>query len=207
MQESFRNGICSNKLVLIVMSVAALAFFCFAAPSAKATQYSVTITAGSGGGCASGNTGTLTISGGTLEFTSTGGCYFGTVGFNSGASTCTSSNCSSLDSLTASTQYGFADTLGAPDNAGGCSSSSACSFAFLNENFQLIIPSVGFGSSSSTHPVNINLGSVGGNTPLSVSFDDPILITPEPASYLLFGSGLLGLGAIIRKKLGRARVA
>jgi PEP-CTERM motif-containing protein len=31
--------------------------------------------------------------------------------------------------------------------------------------------------------------------------------TPEPSSYLLFGSGLLALGAIFRKRLGRTRVA
>ena len=32
-------------------------------------------------------------------------------------------------------------------------------------------------------------------------------ISPEPASYLLFGSGLLGLGAIFRKKLASAGAA
>jgi hypothetical protein len=39
---------------------------------------------------------------------------------------------------------------------------------------------------------------------LGVEFDD-LVETPEPSSYLLFGSGLLGLAAIFRKKLGRTR--
>jgi hypothetical protein len=49
-------------------------------------------------------------------------------------------------------------------------------------------------------------GTAGDNKAITVEFDDATM-TPEPASYLLFGSGLLGLGAIFRKKLGRARVA
>jgi hypothetical protein len=203
-QGLFRNGNSSSKLTLLAISVAVLALFCLAAPSAKATEYTVTITGGSGGGCYAGHTGILTISGDTLELTSSGGCYFGTVGYDSGASTCTSTNCSTLDSPVSGTQYGFADTSGDLDNAGGCSSSSACSFASVNENFQLIIPSGGFNSGSTT---NINLGTVGGNKALSVGFDDPVRIAPEPASYLLYGSGLLGLGAIFRKRLGLGRSA
>jgi hypothetical protein len=49
-------------------------------------------------------------------------------------------------------------------------------------------------------------GSAVGGKAFTVDIDDAKL-APEPASYLLFGSGLLVLGAIFRKKLGRARVA
>lgn len=65
------------------MFVAALALFSFATPSAKAQTYIVTITGGSAGGCSmAGSMGTLTISGDTLEFTSTSHCYFRTVGYD-----------------------------------------------------------------------------------------------------------------------------
>jgi hypothetical protein len=200
MQNTCGGG--SSKLTLFVVSVVVLVLFCFAAvPSAKATvtTYSVTITGGSGGGCASGNTGLLTINSttDTLELTSSGGCYFGTVGYDSGASTCNqTANCSTLGSLAAG-QYGFNDPSGDTSNAGACTTASSCSVAATNENFQLIIPSGGFASGTT----DINLASVG-NTGRSVSFDDPVLVTPEPVSFLLFGSGLLVLGAIFRKKLG-----
>ena len=119
MQEPYRNASGSSKLTLLVTSVAALALFCFAAPSAKAQTYLVKIQAGTAGiDCNdAGGTGILIISGDTLEFFGgTGnGCYFGQVGYGAGASTCTSAGpspttCSDLagiDSVAGASQYGL----------------------------------------------------------------------------------------------------
>ena len=69
------------------------------------------------------------------------------------------------------------------------------------ENFTLTVHDAGCAASGPA-VCNLALGTVGGNTAVDVQFDDAVL-APEPASYLLFGSGLLSLGAIFRKKLGR----
>jgi hypothetical protein len=141
MQETCRNGRCSNKLTLLVMFVAALALFCFGAPSASAQTYIVTITGGSGGGCASGNTGTLVINSATdsFEFTSSGACYFGAVAPPQAPTTQCLTNCSDLSSLPASTDITFQG-----DNVGACSTSATCTLSEGSANFQLQIPSGGF---------------------------------------------------------------
>lgn len=96
------------------------------------------------------------------------------------------------------------------DNAGACTSSTNCSFGYDDpvnkggkgvENFTLTVHDAGCAASGPA-VCNLALGTVGGNTAVDVQFDDAVL-APEPASYLLFGSGLLSLGAIFRKKLGR----
>ena len=217
MQESFRNGSGSSKLTLLAMFVAVLGLFLFTTPSAKAQTYSVTITGGSAGGCsAKGAAGTLVISGDTLEFTSTSDCYFGNImqdgnGFDSGPSNCTNAattpppglSCTTLSiANVGSNEYTFTDTSRDVDNAGACTSSTNCSSADVNENFTLTVHDANCATSGSA-VCNLALGTVGGNTAVDVQFDDAELVTPEPASYLLFGSGLLGLGAIFRKKLGR----
>lgn len=205
-----------KKLTLLVMSVAALALFCFAASSAKAQTYNVKITGGTGSCLSdSGATGTLTINttSDTLEFTAPGDCYFGangpsataTPGF--GPSTCSGSNCSTLPA--AGVTYTFSNQSGAggsTNNAGACdgTSSADCSTEANTFNFTLNVPSaVNGGFTSTTHSNALATGGHNGDHLPSVQFDD-VTQTPEPASYLLFGSGLLGLAAFCRKKLGRA---
>jgi hypothetical protein len=198
-----------NQLNFLVMSAAVLVLFFFAAaPSAKAQTYDVKITGGTGTlgtGCNdAGTTGILTISGETLEFTSASGCYFGTVGFDSGFSTCNNSvDCSTLSSLTAGAGYFFQNLTSPYTNAGACNTSSACSAATQNENFVLNVGSGGITGSANTA---LQLGAVG-NTPEDVQFNDGVLVTPEPVSFLLFGSGLLVLGVSFRKKLGLSNAA
>jgi len=177
---------------LTLLAVAVLALFCIAVRSAKAQTYDVTLTGGTGGGCAFGNTGVLTISGDALEFISTGDCNFGTPGLGSGAATCTGSDCSSLDTFGA-THYIFTDV-------GGCDSSTDCTAAnsSLSMDFYYDDPGAFAGGTNSC----ISLGSNNSlDKGLGVEFDD-LVETPEPSSILLFGSGLLGLGAIFRQKLG-----
>jgi len=213
MKGSARIGNSFHRLTFVVVSVAAISFFCIAAaPSATAQTYKVTITGGSAGGCnVAGAEGTLVISGGTLEFTSTSDCSFGTVGFDSGPSKCTNAasglSCASLSiANVGANEYVFMD---APkDNAGACTSSTNCSAGVdipggAVENFTLTVNDANCAASGPA-VCNLALGSVGGNTPVDVQFDDAKRVTPEPASFLLFGSGLLGLAAILRKRLRRS---
>jgi hypothetical protein len=216
MQNASGGG--SSKLTLFVVSVVVLVLFCFAAvPPARAstTSYNVTfVSGGIGSGCASGDTGTITINSTTdsLEFTSSSGtgCYFGEVTtgtpvagttvttYDAGPTTQCTGNCSDLATLGAGDDITF---MGA--NVGACSPSSKCSTSETGFDYILMISSLGFTAATSASPDIIVSGSNGGsNTPLKVAFDDPTLVTPEPVSFLLFGSGLLVLGAIFRKKLG-----
>jgi hypothetical protein len=190
-----------SKVTMLWVSAVAFALFYLAAPSATAQTYTVTLDGGNAG-CNSG-TGTLIVSGITLELIAPN-CYFGTVGHDSGASTCTSANCTGAGDFintTTAGSYTFQNTTSPYGNAGACDT-AGCSVDAQNENFVLGIPSGGIGGSANT---TIALGATG-NTPVTVDFDKAVL-TPEPGSYLLFGSGLLGLGAIFRKKIGLARAA
>jgi hypothetical protein len=217
MQEPYRDRSGSIRLTFLVMSVTALAFFCLAAPSAKAQTYDVTITGGSGGGCTAGDTAQVTINSATdtIEFlaTSGSGCYFGGVGASptagttvttygygpTGAGECLT-NCSDLSTLTASTDITFQG-----DDVGACSTTAKCTTSenTFNDQLQISDAAGGFFTTSSAKPDVIASSSNGGaNSPVTVDFDDPVPV-PEAPSYLLFGSGLLGLGAIFRKKLGR----
>lgn len=129
-QREHRSSL--NRVPFSVVFVVAAVLFFAAVPSAKATSYSVEITGGTGGGCASGSFGTLTISGSTLEFTSSSGCYFGTVGYDSGASTCNGTHCSpdtNLDNMVADTEYVFMNTSSLTTNVGACSASGTCTTA------------------------------------------------------------------------------
>jgi len=209
MQRLSGISVGSNKVRLAGIFIGLLVLVCLsAAPSANAQTYSVSITGGSGGGCSSGNTGTLTIGpGNTLEFTSTGGCYFGHV-FGTGpgsSSTCTSLNCSTLSEILANVEYVFSNgaTLNTT-NAGGCETSSDCSAAAANNNFVVYFNDAAACGRSGGHANScIELGAVNNS---GKAFDvDFYIVTPEPASFLLFGTGLLGLGVFLRKKLGLGR--
>jgi hypothetical protein len=198
----------SSKMSLIGICMGMLLLLCIAvAPSASAQTYTVNITGGSGptSGCSSG-TGTLTIGpGNSLEFTSTNGCYFGAVGYEAGPATQCLTNCSDLSTLPSGTTITFQGS-----NVGACSANATadCSVSHSTEGFNLEISSAGFLTTSSSGDDELVLGStgqVGGFKPPTVEFDDAVLVTPEPASYLLFGSGLLALGGIFRKKLGLSR--
>jgi hypothetical protein len=212
MRRVHRKGPIVNKITFYLICSVALCALCFAVPSANAQSYNVSLTGGGGGQCTGTGTGTLAISGDTLEFLGNvggaGGCYFGTNGYLSGPSTCTSASsgasCSSLDALIAGALYTFSSSAAHPDNAGACKDATHCSTPANTLNFVLIIPSAGFDSASTT---NLNLGSEGGNgNTFHVGFDDPVL-TPEPSSYLLFGSAFLILGVFYRRKFVLSRAA
>src|SRR5580704_8782266 len=184
-----------GKVSLVGICTGLLLLFCVVAvPSASAqTYYSVNITGGSGptSGCSSG-TGLLEIGpGNALEFTSSNGCYFGSVGWGTGEATQCLTNCADLGTLPSGTTITFQG-----NNVGACSADATadCSVSHSTEGFNLIISSAGFLTTSSSGDDELVLGStgqVGGFKPPTVEFDDAVLVTPEPASYLLFGSGLL----------------
>jgi hypothetical protein len=212
MRESRTNGTGSRALTFLAMSAAMVTLFCFAAiPSAKATvtTYDVNVTSGSPT-CAS-TTGVVTIdsTADTFEFTdSSAGCYFGGVGPGTtttddygptGAGDCKTNCTPDLATLPPSTDITFQGS-----QVGGCSTSSTCTTSSSGYMLDMVIPSLANGGfKTTTSFVALEGSHTGGNTAFTIDFDDATL-SPEPASYLLFGSGLLGLGAIFRKKLGRA---
>jgi hypothetical protein len=82
-----------------------------------------------------------------------------------------------------------------PGGAGG-SASDATSFSFVVDGVTIsnfVKNGDGYYFASSVYSSDPGSGQVTANA-----------LSPEPASYLLFGSGLLGLGAIFRKKLASA---
>jgi len=190
-------------------------------PSAKAsiTTYTVTLTGGTTG-CTSG-TGTLTINSGntptsndTIELTTSTGCYVGGVGAApvagttgttdnfgpTGAGDCMT-NCSDLSTLPASTDITFQGS-----DVGACSTSSKCTTSESTFNDQLQISSSGFFTTSS-NDVLASSSNGGTNSPITVDFKDATLVTPEPSTLLLFGSGMLLVAGVFRKRLGLGRTA
>jgi hypothetical protein len=82
-----------------------------------------------------------------------------------------------------------------PGGAGG-SSADATSLSFVIDGITIsnfVKNKDGYYFASSVYSSDPGSGQVTSNA-----------LSPEPASYLLFGSGLLGLGAIFRKRLARA---
>jgi len=81
------------------------------------------------------------------------------------------------------------------------SSSDATTFSFVVDGVTIsdfVKNPDGYYFASSVYSADAN-DDTGGSGQVTAN-----AISPEPASYLLFGSGLLGLGAIFRKKLARA---
>jgi PEP-CTERM motif len=70
----------------------------------------------------------------------------------------------------------------------------------------VLIPTTGASNSGDDAAATVTKSTSGIDTGNSAS-DIAGSYSPEPSSYLLFGSGLLALGAVFRKKLGRARAA
>jgi hypothetical protein len=110
----------------------------------------------------------------------------------------------------AGTIAGFNTNLGSTSvNLGfGASTSLATLGTFMTDlgfaaNSTSLLSSTGGGGVTSA-----GLGGVGPtytyNSNLSETFNVTIQAAPEPMSFLLFGSGLLGIGLIARKRSGRA---
>lgn len=91
--------------------------------------------------------------------------------------------------------YGFSFTLTDPSNP----------FTSLN---QIIVPSSGGLTDIASHICETGTGAGGDNGCVDANSSYAtaayIGLTPEPTSYLLFGTGLLALGVVLRKKSGHS---
>lgn len=190
MQTPSRSA--SRKLALLVMSVAVFAIFSLSVPAAQATEtsYQLTLTETYGGATYSGTAGSIIIaqapggSGSTQDYTF-GGANGSTDSFTTG------------DLLSLSFTLANGDVFNA---TGGCN--VQFNSTTLNGLFGCSFPTVNgisvnsFGTTS--YGLNIPGGSAGG----TVRIGPGVAVTPEPSTFILWGTGLLVLGAIFRKKLG-----
>lgn len=72
---------------------------------------------------------------------------------------------------------------------------SSTDFTLLGTSFTNLVPSLGNDHYAVQQYTAIALNGTGGNTTLQ-----GIVYTPEPASMLLFGTGLMGFAGLLRKK-------
>ena len=185
--QNRRNGSVSRKLTLLVISVAVLAVFSLAAvPSAKASvTYQLKLT--DPGNSTYSGTGSFTLNQTPSNSSSTQDYTFG------GSNTFPSGDLLSL-SLTIDNVTFNASGCNLQFNSGTLNNIYGCSFTASGSN-PPNINNIQLGATGYSLNANPNNSGTSGTVTAS-------LVTPEPSTLLLWGTGLLALGAIFRKKLG-----
>ena len=192
-----RRGSVLRKLTLLAISVPVFAVFSLAVPSAQASETEYQITLAETYAYPAGPT-TTTYSGtGSIIIAQAPGGSGSTQDYTFGGAS------GSTDGYTTGDLISLSFTLndGAIFNATG-----GCNVDFngttLNSIFNCSFPAeIGmtinsFGTTS--YGLNIPGGSAGG----TVSIGPGVAIAPEPSTWILWGTGLLAFGVILRKKVG-----
>jgi hypothetical protein len=187
------NGTCrpssaSPKHTLLLMSLAVLAVFsAVTAPSAQASATTFDLTLTPYNGSLYGGTGTLTLNQSPSftnpsEFYTIGGTdsLALTVTIDSVTFTATGSGCTA--------EY----TDGTLDSLYNCS--------FSSTNSQDSLSNIGLYGSSGGYQGTIAGASDGGSITISAASDPPP-VAPEPSTWVLWGTGLLGIAIVMRKRL------
>ena len=191
-----------KKLVLLAVLALALPLAAFADSSIDISNF---------GGVVSGNSSGLTLTGSTLfKYGSTVGSNLGTVSFSTGAFT--SGDAQAGGTLAAGGNFTITGngTSGVPNGVifSGTFSTAKWDLTTLANGTHsytltggLVSPS---GQVGATIQLTVNTGKGFFNGSAGLSSGDTNLVVPEPGTLSLFGIGLLGVAALLRRKLGLA---
>jgi hypothetical protein len=190
----------------MLKKVVLLAVLALALPIAAFADSSIDIS--NAGGVISGNAGGLSLSGSTLfKYGSAVGANLGSVSFSTGAFT--SGNAQNGGTLAAGGSFQIVGngTNGVPNGVifSGTFSSATWELVTLangTHNYILTgaIVSAG-GQVGATTQITVNTGKGFFNGSANLSSGDTNLVVPEPGTLSLFGTGLISLAGIVRRKL------
>jgi hypothetical protein len=191
----------------MVKKVALLALLALALPLAAFANSSIDVT--NRGGVVSGDSNGLSLTGSTLiGYGSAVGSNLGSVSFTTGAFTSGNAQMGGTLAAGGSFQIVGNGTNGVPNGvifSGSFSSAPTWTLQTLangTHNYILegAIVSTG-GQVGATTQLTINVGKGFFNGSAKLSSGDTNLVVPEPGTLSLFGTGLIGLAGIVRRKL------
>jgi hypothetical protein len=191
----------------MVKKVALLALLALALPLAAFANSSIDVT--NRGGVVSGDSNGLSLTGSTLiGYGSAVGSNLGSVSFITGAFTSGNAQMGGTLAAGGSFQIVGNGTNGVPNGvifSGSFSSAPTWTLQTLangTHNYILegAIVSTG-GQVGATTQLTINVGKGFFNGSAKLSSGDTNLVVPEPGTLSLFGTGLIGLAGIVRRKL------